>query len=243
MKVLILGGHGYLGPHVEKALEPYYQLRITDITPIDTKHESMQVDVSSLDEVMRAAEGMDAIINCSVLRHDRQIAFDVSTRGCYNTMRAAVEHDIRRIINTGPHFTITGPTYEHYDYEIDPDVPPQPGTGLYPITKGLGQEICKVFTEHYDIYVLCYLFYNFRPDDDPAEGTDLTPFSVSWRDAGEAFRLGLEIDLDTLPSRCEVFSIFTDLPHQRFTNDKAKRILGFAPRDRFERIWHKKREA
>ena len=27
MKVLILGGHGYLGPHVEKALEPYYQLR------------------------------------------------------------------------------------------------------------------------------------------------------------------------------------------------------------------------
>ena len=73
MKVLILGGHGYLGPHVEKALEPYYQLRITDIKPIDTKHESMQVDVSSLDEVMRAAEGMDAIINCSVLRHDRQI--------------------------------------------------------------------------------------------------------------------------------------------------------------------------
>ena len=143
MKVLILGGHGYLGPHVEKALEPYYQLRITDITPIDTKHESMQVDVSSLDEVMRAAEGMDAIINCSVLRHDRQLAFDVSTRGCYNAMQAAVEHGIRRVINTGPHFTITGPTYEHYDYEIDPDVPPQPGTGLYPITKGLGQEICK----------------------------------------------------------------------------------------------------
>ena len=61
MKVLILGGHGYLGPHVEK-VEPYYQLRITDIKPIDTKHESMQVDVSALDEVRRAAEGMDAII-------------------------------------------------------------------------------------------------------------------------------------------------------------------------------------
>ena len=243
MKVLILGGHGYLGPHVEKALEPYYQLRITDIKPIDTKHESMQIDVSSLDDVMRAAEGMDVIINCSVLRQDRQIAFDVSTRGCYNIMRAAVEHGIRRVINTGPHFTITGPTYEHYDYEIDPDVPPQPGTGLYPITKGLGQEICKIFTENYDIYVLCYLFYNFRYDDDPAEGTDITPFSVSWRDAGEAFRLGLEIDLSALLSRCEVFSIFTDMPHQRFTNDKAKRILGFAPRDRFEKIWHKKREA
>ncbi|MBI1922797.1 hypothetical protein HYR99_00960, partial [Candidatus Poribacteria bacterium] len=80
MKVLILGGHGYLGPHVVKALEPYYQLRITDIKPIETQHESLQVDVSSLDAVMKAAEGMDAIINCSVLRHDRQLAFDVSTR-------------------------------------------------------------------------------------------------------------------------------------------------------------------
>ena len=56
MKVLILGAHGYLGPHVVKALEPHYQLRLTDIKPIETKHEAMQVDVSSLDEVMKAAK-------------------------------------------------------------------------------------------------------------------------------------------------------------------------------------------
>lgn len=243
MKVLILGGHGYLGPHVVTALEPHYQLRITDIKPIETKHETMQVNAASLDDVMRAAEGMDTIINCSVLRHDWQIAFDVSTRGCYNMMRAAVEHGIRRVINTGPHFTIAGPSYEHYDYELNPDIPLQPGTGLYPITKGLGQEICKIFTENYDIHVLCYLFYNFRNHDDSSEGTDFTPFAVSWRDAGEVFRLGLEVSLDKLPSRCEVFNIFTDIPHQRFTNEKTKRILGFSPRDRFEKIWHKKRDA
>ena len=102
MKVLILGSNGYLGPHVVKALEPHYELRLTDIKPIQTKHESVRVDISCLDEVMRAAENMDAIINCSVLRDDRQLAFDVSTRGCYNTMHAAAKHGIRRIINTGP---------------------------------------------------------------------------------------------------------------------------------------------
>ena len=59
MKVLILGGNGYLGPHVVKALEPYYTLRVTDINDIETKHESMHIDVGSLDQVMRAAEGMD----------------------------------------------------------------------------------------------------------------------------------------------------------------------------------------
>ena len=243
MKVLILGGNGYLGPHVVKALEPYHQLRITDIKPIETKHEAMCVDVSSLDEVMKAAEGTEAIINCSVLRYDRQLAFDVSTRGCYNTMRAAVAHGIRRVINTGPHFTIAGDSYVDYDYEISPNIPPHPGTGLYPLTKGLGQEICKAFTETYDIYVLCFLFVSFREHDDESEGTDLYPFSVTWRDAAEALRLGLEVDFSKLPSRCEIFYTLANLPHQQFSNEKTKRILGFSPQDNFEKMWHKKREA
>lgn len=242
MKVLILGADGLLGPHVVKSLEPYYQLRLTDIHPIQTEHESIQVDISCLDEVMRAAENMDAIINCSVLRDDRQLAFDVSTRGCYNMMHAAAKHRIHRVINTGPHWTIAGDSYTDYDFELSPDVPPHTGTLLYALTKGLGQEICKVFTENYDIYLLCYLFLSFREHTDESEGTDLNPFTVSWRDAAEAFRLGLEIDLAELPSRCEAFNIFANLPHQMFRNDKAKRILGFAPMDNFERMWHKKQK-
>lgn len=240
MKVLILGADGLLGPHVVKSLEPHCQLRLTDIKPIQTNHESMCVDVSCLDAVLRAAENMDAIINCSVLRDDRQLAFDVSTRGCYNTMRAAVEHGIQRVINTGPHWTVAGDFYTDYDFELSPDVPPHTGTLLYALTKGLGQEICKVFTENHNIYLLCYLFLSFREHTDESEGSDLNPFTVSWRDAADAFRLGLEINLDELPSRCEVFNIFADLPHQMFRNEKAKRILGFAPRDNFERMWHKK---
>ena len=242
MKVLILGADGYLGPHVVKALEPNYELRLTDIKPIQTKHESIRVDISCLDEIMRAAENMDAIINCSVLRDDRQLAFDVSTRGCYNMMYAAAGHGIQRVINTGPHWTVAGDSYTDYDFELSPDVPPHPGTLLYALTKGLGQEICKVFTENYDIYLLCYLFLNFREHTDASEGTDLNPFTASWRDAAEAFRLGLEIDLAELPSRCEVFNIFADLPHQMFSNEKAKRLLGFAPRDNFDRMWHKKQK-
>ena len=38
----------------------------------------------------------------------------------------------------------------------------------------------------------------------------------------------LEINLEDLPSRCEIFNIFADLPHQQFSNVKTKRILGFA---------------
>ncbi len=230
-----------LGPHVVRALEAKHKLRLTDIgeSP-ETEHEYLRVDAGDLDQVITAAKGMDAIVNLSVLRHDPQLAFDVSARGCYNVMRAAVEHGISRVINTGPHFTITGPSYELFDHGIAADVPSQSGTGLYALTKSLGQEICRVFTEVHEISVVTLLFYNFREaDDHSADGQDFTPYSVSWQDAANAFSAALETDPATLPSRCEVFLILADLPHGKFSNEKAKRLLGWQPADSLGQFWKK----
>ncbi len=240
-KVVIYGANGMLGPHVVKALENEYDLYLNDVKDsMETAHPYRRVDVSKVDEVAAAAEGMDAIVNLSVLRHDRQIAFDVNARGCYNVMTAAVQHGIRRVINTGPHFTIAGPTYERLDYDIGPDIPPQPGTNLYALTKSLGQEISRVFTEIHDIYVITLLFYNFRyPDDHSADGQDFTPFTVTWGESAEAFRPALSIELEKLASRCEIFNIFADLPHHRFSNEKAKRVLGWQPRNSLPQFWRK----
>ena len=240
-KVVVFGANGQLGPHVVSALEGDYELYLNDVKDdMDTDHDYRRVDVSDIDEVLAAAEGMDAIVNLSVLRWDRQLAFDVNARGCFNVMTAAVKHGIRRVINTGPHYSIAGPTYETLDYEIGPDIPPQPGTGLYAISKSLGQEICRIFTQVHDIHVIMLLFYNFRyPDDHSADGQDFTPFSVTWGDAGHAFRHALAIDDDELSSKCEVFNIFADIPHQRFSNEKAKRVLGWQPTDTLDQFWRK----
>ena len=231
-----------LGPHVVPALEGDHTLRLTDINdPPDTPHEYLKLDVADHDAVIAAAEGMDAIVNLSVLRHDRKLAFDVSARGTYNACAAAVHHGIRRLINTGPHFTIAGPTYENSDHLIGPDVPTQSGTNLYAITKSLGQEICRVFTENHDLYVLTLLFYNFHyGDEEQGFGRDFTPYNLTWRDAGQAFAPALTVPLESLPSRCEPFFIFADLPHGKFTNEKAKRILGWSPTDNLEPFWQKR---
>ena len=91
MNVLILGGAGMLGPYVARELAPAHNLRITDINPPeeDLPGEFLLLDAADLDGVVAAAEGMDAILNLSVLRRHRQTAWDVSTRGCYNMMQAA----------------------------------------------------------------------------------------------------------------------------------------------------------
>jgi hypothetical protein len=241
MKVLILGGAGMLGPYVVPALHEKYDLLVTDIKPlaIDFRGEFRQVDVANAEQVMDAAAGMDAIVNLSVLRQDRQLAFDVSTLGCYNMMAAAVKHGIRRVINTGPHFTIAGPSYELFDFDLHADIPPQPGTNLYALTKSLGQEICRVFTEAHDIYVQTYLFYNFRDPADLQRQHEVRPFAVSWQNAAQVFPLGLEIGFEKLPSRCEIFNVFTDMPHSQFRNDKAKAILGFEPWPDIADLWRK----
>jgi nucleoside-diphosphate-sugar epimerase len=241
MKVLILGGAGMLGPHVIPLLAPHYDLRVTDIKrpPIEFAGEFRPVDIADGQQVMEAAAGMDAIINLSVLRHDRKLAFDVNTLGCYNMMEAAVHHGIRRIINTGPHFTIAGPTYEDFDYELTPDIAPQPGTGLYPLSKSLGHQICRVYAETYDLYVQMYLYYNFRTPGNPDRMREVRPFAVSWHNGAEVFAHGLEIPLERLPSRFETFFVFTDMPHGKFSNEKVKRVLGWTPRDDVADNWRR----
>ena len=69
MKVLILGGNGMLGPWVIKALDGRHELRVTDINdrPENFKHEYIKLSADDLDGVVRAAEGVDCIVNLSVL--------------------------------------------------------------------------------------------------------------------------------------------------------------------------------
>lgn len=244
MQVLLIGANGYLGPHVVRALSTHHQLRITDIKPASEEirreypeHRYFELDVTSRDEVLRAAEGAEAIVNLSVVRREPKLAFHVNTLGCLHVMEAAVRHGIRRVINTGPHFTVAGPTYESYDFAIPPDVPPHPGIGLYPLTKSLGQEISRIYAEEHDVYVQEYLFYSLRDQKELKHGAGGVPFLVTWSDAAEVFRLGLQIELDRLPSRCEVFFILGDCPQTKFLNEKAKRILGFYPKDDVSVLW------
>ncbi|MFN0171219.1 MAG: hypothetical protein ACKV22_32790, partial [Bryobacteraceae bacterium] len=70
-------------------------------------------------------------------------------------------------------------------------------------------------------------------------GSNPVPFVSSGADAGEAIRLGVEIERSKLPSRCEVFFILANMPHGRFRNDKAKRVLGFEPKDDISALWRK----
>ncbi len=90
--VVIFGAGGPLAAAAAEELSSTYVLRLTDLQPIEeiaaagpklnqnpgapvivplgVPHESRVVDVTNPEQVMAACEGMDAIINCTVIRHE-----------------------------------------------------------------------------------------------------------------------------------------------------------------------------
>lgn len=249
MKVLIVGGGGAMGPHVVAALRGRHALRVTDVTPAPPgfTHEYRRLDVGDHDGVIAAAHGMDAIVNLSVSRADRRAAFDLNVRGNYHVAEAAVRHGIRTIVNTGPYYQVAGPAYDDFDFGLHPDLPPQPGTRLYALTKALGHEVLRVYSERHDLYVQTLLFYLMRHptasraqdlNDKGGVGQDMVPpYIIAWPDTGLAVRAALEIDHARLPSRCETYFVLPAVPHGKYRNDKLGRVLGWEPPHRLEHLW------
>jgi uronate dehydrogenase len=255
--VVIFGAGGPLAAAAASELSTDYTLRLTDVRSITEiaaagahpgqnpgapvplslgpPHECRVVDVTSPDEVMAACEGMDAILNCTVIRHDPAGAFRINTLGAYNVVRAAVAHGIRRVVHTGPQLvTLHGEVDYSADYDIPADAPPRPGRHLYGHSKYLGQEICRVFADYYDLEIPVLLFSEFiQPET--GQPRPLYPFAVSWRDAATAIRRALEIP--ALPSPYEVLHVHADLPHGKYASRKAKEVLDWRPVDDLRHMW------
>ena len=256
-KVVIFGAGGPLAAAAAPELAADYTLRLADLRSpeelaaappqspgapqlqaLEAPHETLVVDVTDPQAVLDACRGMDAIINCTVIRTDPVEAFRVNVLGAANVLNAALAHDIRRVVHTGPFLIgLSGAaSYVWDDYIVD-DVPPRPGSGhdieVYLHSKYLALELCRIYAEHHGFDIPALLFCNFI---NPEYGRDdeLHPLSVSWRDAARALKLAL---VAALPSPFEVLHINADLPHGVFPNAKAKRVLGWQPRDDLRSLW------
>ena len=256
--IAIFGAGGPVGAAAARALRDHYPLRLTDVRPIaeiiaegkpqspgaplpellPAPHECRVVDVTDYAQVREAARGMEALINCTVIRQVLAPAFQVNLIGAYHVARAAAELGIRRIIHTGPWHTHLGHNADYWwDFDVPEDAPLRPGGDLYALSKFLGGEVMRVFAERHGLEVLTFLFCDFRPGDGRtrSRGGGCGPFVVSWEDAGEAFLYGLRAA--ALPRPCEPFFIGAPTPHHKFPPLKARRLLGWEARDRLERLW------
>jgi nucleoside-diphosphate-sugar epimerase len=260
-KVAVFGAGGPVGAAAARALKDHYTLRLTDVRPLaeiaaegkpqspgaplpevlPPPHETLPVDVADFDQVLEASRGMDALVNVTVVRPHPAPAFHVNLIGAYNVARAAVELGIRRIIHTGPYHIYLDHNADYWwDFDVPDEVPLHPGGDLYALTKFLGGEVTRVFAERHGLEVVTFLYCNFMPGDggERPDGCGCGPFVTAWEDCGEAFLYGLRAPV--LPRPYEPFFICADTPYGKYPPRKARRLLGWEPKHRFERLWTRK---
>lgn len=228
-KVLFLGASGLIGPYLIPGLESHCDLRLADVKPHPDGREILTVDVTDYAQVLDAARGMDVIMNFTVNRQDPVQSFHVNTRGALHVMKAAAELGIQKVIHSGPQLIRT-----YYDHEFEmADVPRAPGVGYYGLTKMLSYEICRTYARTYGIQTVCFVFNGLGPNPTERDyGKDFPPFTVVWEDLQHACRLALEIE--SVPDFYQEFNMLSFEGHGKYNVDKARRMLGFEPTQKWE---------
>lgn len=228
-RVLFLGASGKIGPHLTPGIAGEYDLVLADAKPHPDGTPIMHVDVTDYHQVLEAARGTDAIMNFTVVRGDPVQSFRVNVQGAWHVMQAAAELGIRKVIHSGPEAIRLA--YQH-DFDVD-DPPARPGTGYYGLTKLLSREICRSWARTHSIQTLCFLFCALGPRPARTTGQDLHPYYLVYEDLHQACRLALE--LESVPDHYQELDLLSFETQGIYSLDKARRILGFEPGERWDR--------
>lgn len=127
MKVLIIGGSGFIGTQlIPVLLDQGHSVSILDLRRSAAYPElCIPGDIRNRDTVRQATEGMDAVYNLAAEHADNvqpvSLYYDVNVEGSKNVIRAATEHGIRRLV-----FTSTAAVYGLNKGEVDESMTPEP---------------------------------------------------------------------------------------------------------------------
>ena len=158
MHVLITGAAGFLGRGLVIPFEERKdRLRLMDVIPFESPHEVVVGDVSDLDAVMKAVEGVEAIVIAHMAPRSNNNydlpthPFDVNVKGTANLFHAAVQHDVKAVVLISSLGVL-------YPYQTDIHshlLAPKGSKNYYSMTKVCQEAIAESFATGYGIRVAC----------------------------------------------------------------------------------------
>tara|TARA_Y100000588_G_scaffold361630_1_gene422613 strand:- start:5722 stop:6477 length:756 start_codon:yes stop_codon:yes gene_type:complete len=162
MKVLVIGGAGWLGRAILGALDGHHEVVAFDLNDeawergnrIDGPWEGGTIvhgDVSDFDAVDKAVKGVDRVIHVAMHstpgayhEHD-DLPFLVNLKGLWNTLESARRHGIPRVVHIGS-CHVENPKGVFFDAEVR-----RPDGALYAVTKRLQEEMCRQFHDAFGL--------------------------------------------------------------------------------------------
>jgi nucleoside-diphosphate-sugar epimerase len=233
-RILLVGGAGYVGRMLLPPLIARHAVRVLDLRPPPEGVDHVIGSASDYDTVLRAVEGTGAVVHCAMGNLDRETpdsarqAFEVSVLSVHQTLRAAHDAGVPHAV----YISSMSVYRDLFDGPLTEDVPTD-ATDVYGLTKRFGEEICRAATVEWGMSVNVLRLAFPTPDEMwPAWGKHGTAHRVravdgTPVDAISASDLGRAV-LAALDHR-NGYQVFTVCGDRRWSTDKARRQLGWAP--------------
>ncbi len=199
-RILVTGASGKLGgPLCEALLEKSYEVTgLRHRSPVNVDGvEEVQLDVRDADAVEDLVSRSDAVIHLATCKEDRQGVIDVSARGTFNLLDAAMRTKALKRFLLASGDAVNGIYFNPQPVPIREDMPMVAYPGYYPLSKVIEETMCRQFFHQAGVPTVCLRMSWIHAEDDI-----LTHLTV----AGEQFGVPVWTELMDEKQRAEFAS-------------------------------------
>ena len=228
MKVLIIGGAGYVGKLIIPLLKERHQLRVFDLVPPgDATVEFVQGEVNNEAALAAAMTGVEGVVYLAMGKDEKGNidtvgpAYDVNVKGIHYACRAALTACAKRFVYMSTLSIYGGPGDRHFGSEDEPGDSP----GIYGFTKFLGEEVLRHFCLRHGLNGIALRLNWPVPNDQWEETVKKTP--ACGATAGDDLARAVLAALACEHTGFDAVFITGDHEGRKFNPAKARRLLGW----------------
>lgn len=247
-KVLVTGSGGLIGGALFRELGDRYEFSGLDVgAPSDPIVPIMVGDLSDMDSVRKAFDGVDAVVHLGADSNQAASWDSVLPNNLiatHNVFEACRDAGVKRVVYASSNHAVgmheLDDPYSRIrvgDYEgLDPDNIPQIDhtvqirpDGQYGISKAFGEATGAYYAENFGLEVACLRIGTVNSADRPVEVRQLATW-CSHRDVLQLIHLCLEVE----SLQFDIFYGVSDNKWRFWDIDHAREVLGYAPEDNGE---------
>jgi nucleoside-diphosphate-sugar epimerase len=170
MRILIIGGSGYVGSLMLPGLAADHELRVLDLVPPPGAQDHVVGSATDPAVLATALDGMDAVVHAAMGRRsetdwphpDPASAFEVNVASVYATLEAAHAAGVSRVVLIGSLSVFA----EEHLLERDVDETTEPdATNVYGVTKRLAEQVGRIAADAHGMTVTVLRLAFPTPDE------------------------------------------------------------------------------
>jgi len=238
MRLLVVGGAGYLGRLVLPYISQHHEVRVFDLVkPEVGPWEYVIGDIADVPLLASCMNEIDVMVYMAkyIRPHvddprainilnikSANTGFDVHVKGLYGALWAAADRAVRHVVYISS-LSVYKPREDHYpDESFEPDA-----TDLYGLTKRMGEDTCRCWVPPNGPLTVTALRLCFPVSDDalpPRENIFKATTFTRASDTARAILAAVQYR-----AGFEAFSISGDAEDKMVSLDKARSLLGWSP--------------